>query len=359
MFGLTLPARWTERHPAKRRESMTQPVPTVSNTVYTRLEYVAACDEEDVMRQALAKLASVAEVIASGGSVGSGSECSEMRERRCQCECGCFNLSPSLTSSCHSRSARIAHSLHSPSPTVALVRHSCRTMPLSSRSISLRCARLSTVHHTRPSMVPLRVLQRALSSESSASSRAVPSRVGVVGGGQMGTGIAYVASVVSRLPVTVVDSRQSQLDSSAAMIGALLEKDERKGKLTAEERRDAQQRFTFTADIQQVRLSAPTLSQHSTGRTGWRTVGRADRCVMRSLTRSNPLHAHLVCCVAHCPLAQLVSAGTPFIIEAVTERVEVKKAIFQALNGHTQLAAHTEHYNTGAVTVSLSRGLQC
>ena len=89
-------------------------------------------------------------------------------------------------------------------------------------------------------------------------SRSLPSRVGVVGGGQMGSGIAYVASVVSGLPVTLVDSRQSQLDSSRALIRSLLDKDERKGKLSSDARREAEQRFTFTGDIQRVHSAQHT-----------------------------------------------------------------------------------------------------
>ena len=77
-----------------------------------------------------------------------------------------------------------------------------------------------------------------------------------MGGGQMGTGIAYVSSVLCALPVTLVDSRQSQLDSSRAMIRSLLDKDERKGKITAKERAEAERRFTFESQLSQVALPA-------------------------------------------------------------------------------------------------------
>ena len=112
-------------------------------------------------------------------------------------------------------------------------------------------------------LVPPRLSRVPVRALSSASSASLPSRVGVVGGGQMGTGIAYVSSVLSALPVVVVDSRPSQLDSSRAMVRALLDKDERKGKLSSAARREAENRLTFTSDINQVR-AALTHSQQAT-----------------------------------------------------------------------------------------------
>ena len=79
-----------------------------------------------------------------------------------------------------------------------------------------------------------------------------PTRLGVIGGGQMGTGIAYVSSVVAHLPVTIVDSNPSQLQRSRAFITSLLDKDEKKGRLNAQQKADALQRFSFTPHIQQV-----------------------------------------------------------------------------------------------------------
>jgi len=61
----------------------------------------------------------------------------------------------------------------------------------------------------------------------------------------MGTGIAYVSSVLCGLPVTL-------LDSSRAMIRSLLDKDERKGKLTATARKEAEQRLSFHSHCGQV-----------------------------------------------------------------------------------------------------------
>ena len=135
-------------------------------------------------------------------------------------------------------------------------------MSLSRRSVltSLACQRPARVSRRQSLLVSPGWLARNMSSESSAPAAELPSRVGVVGGGQMGTGIAYVLSVQSGLPVTLVDSRQSQLDSSRTMIRGLLDKDERKGKLSATARREAEERFAFTSQLDQV-SQQPTHSQ--------------------------------------------------------------------------------------------------
>ena len=144
-------------------------------------------------------------------------------------------------------------------------------MLLLSRRTAATATAMPTAHFpARSLLLPRRASVRCLSSHSSpqppsvsqpqpeSESRSLPAAVGVVGGGQMGTGIAYVSSVVAQLPVTLVDSRQSQLESSRAMIRALLDKDERKGKLSAAARRDAEQRFAFSTDINTVRRAATT-----------------------------------------------------------------------------------------------------
>ena len=69
----------------------------------------------------------------------------------------------------------------------------------------------------------------------------------------MGTGIAYVTSVVARIPVTIVDSSASQLERSRSFITTLLDKDVSKGRLDASAKQQALQRFSFTPHLQQVR----------------------------------------------------------------------------------------------------------
>ncbi|KAG2217891.1 hypothetical protein INT45_008067 [Circinella minor] len=59
-------------------------------------------------------------------------------------------------------------------------------------------------------------------------------RVGVIGSGQMGLGIAYVAANVSRLPVTLMDISKEQTDKGLKFMDRLLEKDVAKEKITAE-----------------------------------------------------------------------------------------------------------------------------
>lgn len=55
---------------------------------------------------------------------------------------------------------------------------------------------------------------------------------GVVGSGQMGTGIAIVANKVAKLPVTIYDSNPISLQKSKKFIADWLKKEEAKKKIT-------------------------------------------------------------------------------------------------------------------------------
>ncbi|CAO0801870.1 unnamed protein product [Mucor circinelloides] len=59
-------------------------------------------------------------------------------------------------------------------------------------------------------------------------------RVGIIGSGQMGLGIAYVAANVTRLPVVLMDVNQAQNEKGLQFMDKLLAKDVAKNKITAE-----------------------------------------------------------------------------------------------------------------------------
>ncbi|KAJ3343460.1 hypothetical protein HDU93_008119 [Gonapodya sp. JEL0774] len=56
-------------------------------------------------------------------------------------------------------------------------------------------------------------------------------KIGVVGAGQMGIGIAYVSAVVAKRDVLIMDTMQSQLDGGLKFINGLLIKEVSKGRL--------------------------------------------------------------------------------------------------------------------------------
>ncbi|KAI3641276.1 hypothetical protein MIR68_000748 [Amoeboaphelidium protococcarum] len=60
-------------------------------------------------------------------------------------------------------------------------------------------------------------------------------KVGIVGAGQMGTGIAYVAALHAQLPVLLHDASQAQLDRQMKFINSLLQKDLSKNKITQQD----------------------------------------------------------------------------------------------------------------------------
>ncbi|KAI8811005.1 3-hydroxyacyl-CoA dehydrogenase [Cladochytrium replicatum] len=74
-------------------------------------------------------------------------------------------------------------------------------------------------------------------------------KVGVVGAGQMGLGIAHVAASVAKLPVVLVDAKQSQIDKGMKFLDVLLSKDLLKGKITEQERDEVNNLISPVTDM--------------------------------------------------------------------------------------------------------------
>ena len=74
-------------------------------------------------------------------------------------------------------------------------------------------------------------------------------KLGVVGAGQMGLGIALTASRMAGVPVTVVDNSQQALDNGLAFADKLLKKDVQKEKLSQEDADAARQRLTASTSM--------------------------------------------------------------------------------------------------------------
>lgn len=129
----------------------------------------------------------------------------------------------------------------------------------------------------------------------------LPGRVGVIGSGQMGTGIAYVAASKAALPVTLVDRSAAQLKSSEAFIDKLLAKDQSKGKFTADQVAEIKSRFSFQSNVD-----------------------------------------------------SLLASKAPFVIEAATENLDIKKSIFQSLiSGDIPLGADAVlASNTSSISIT-------
>lgn len=71
----------------------------------------------------------------------------------------------------------------------------------------------------------------------------------VIGGGQMGLGIALVAANKAGVNVKLVDTSDAALDKGMAFLQKLLSKDIKKGRLTEEQAKDITARVTPTTDL--------------------------------------------------------------------------------------------------------------
>ncbi|KAK7472296.1 hypothetical protein VKT23_000416 [Stygiomarasmius scandens] len=68
--------------------------------------------------------------------------------------------------------------------------------------------------------------------------------LGVLGAGQMGTGIALVSALRAKVPVLLYDQSQDQVKKGLAFAEKLLEKDVSKGRIKSEEAKEARERIT-------------------------------------------------------------------------------------------------------------------
>ncbi|KAL1679031.1 3-hydroxyacyl-CoA dehydrogenase [Schizophyllum commune] len=66
--------------------------------------------------------------------------------------------------------------------------------------------------------------------------------LGVLGAGQMGTGIAFVAALRAKVPVLLHDRSQDQITKGLALMDKLLEKDVNKGKIQSIDAKEARER---------------------------------------------------------------------------------------------------------------------
>lgn len=68
--------------------------------------------------------------------------------------------------------------------------------------------------------------------------------LGVLGAGQMGTGIAIVSALRAKVPVLLHDRSSEQVAKGLSLVDKLLAKDVAKGRITSDDAKDARGRIT-------------------------------------------------------------------------------------------------------------------
>jgi len=77
-------------------------------------------------------------------------------------------------------------------------------------------------------------------------------KLGVIGAGQMGLGIALVAAQKAQLPVRLIDAHQGSLDKGLAFADKLLAKDVGKGRISEEEAKLVRERLTPSTSLEDL-----------------------------------------------------------------------------------------------------------
>ena len=108
-------------------------------------------------------------------------------------------------------------------------------------------------------------------------------RLGVLGAGQMGTGIALVSALRAKVPVLLHDRSSEQVTKGLSLVDKLLAKDVSKGRITSEEAKEARDRISVVgseADIKGLRdvdmvveVSSPINSEIKTITLGTKQIG--------------------------------------------------------------------------------------
>ncbi|KAG2175228.1 hypothetical protein INT44_007716 [Umbelopsis vinacea] len=116
--------------------------------------------------------------------------------------------------------------------------------------LSLETKSVTLLTHSRPS------IQAAKFHTSAPISPVLQhgiKRVGVIGSGQMGLGIAMVAANVARLPVVIMDVNKEQIDKGIKFMDKLLEKDVGKSKITSEHAQGTKDLVSTTQTLKDLR----------------------------------------------------------------------------------------------------------
>jgi 3-hydroxybutyryl-CoA dehydrogenase len=74
-------------------------------------------------------------------------------------------------------------------------------------------------------------------------------RLGIIGAGQMGIGIAYVGALRAKVPVTILDAKAESLKRGQKFMNVLLQKDVLKGKITQDEADEALNNIKLTTKL--------------------------------------------------------------------------------------------------------------
>ena len=77
--------------------------------------------------------------------------------------------------------------------------------------------------------------------------------IGVLGAGQMGTGIALVSALRAKVPVLLHDKSPDQVKKGLSLVDKLLEKDVGRGRLTNEQAKEAKDRIMVMDDLKGLR----------------------------------------------------------------------------------------------------------
>ncbi|KAF2644895.1 hypothetical protein P280DRAFT_466157 [Massarina eburnea CBS 473.64] len=93
---------------------------------------------------------------------------------------------------------------------------------------------------------------RSFSATPSIGAAAEVKKLGVIGAGQMGLGIALVASQKASVPVQIIDSSQASIDKGLKFADKLLEKDVGKGRITKDDAVAARERLTSSTKIEDL-----------------------------------------------------------------------------------------------------------
>ena len=135
--------------------------------------------------------------------------------------------------------------------------------------------------------------------------------LGVIGAGQMGLGIAYVAALRAEIPsVLLCDASSAQLSKGLSFFDKLLAKDVSKGKISATAASDARARLSTVSDVDGFGAHAPDMVvEAATENLG------VKQSIFGTLGRVLPAHAVLATNTSSISVSKIAASAGPAAAE--------------------------------------------
>ncbi|KAK8220813.1 3-hydroxyacyl-CoA dehydrogenase [Phyllosticta capitalensis] len=151
---------------------------------------------------------------------------------------------------------------------------------------------------------------RTFSSTPAAGAAAEVKKLGVIGAGQMGLGIALVAAQKAQIPVKLVDTSQASIDKGLKFADKLLEKDVTKQRISKDEATAARERLSSSTSMDELSGVDFVIEAVPSILTGDQEIPDLKTKIFSQLVKTCPPHAILATNTSSISITRIAAATT-------------------------------------------------